>query len=178
METVLRLIKDNNVKTFAEIGIFKGKFCREAWKRCQFKEYYMIDPYDASLFTVVRDGRAYINSRPRSSRYKLSQKKLDRLYRKMKAVKPFYATLIRLPSVEAAKKVEDNFFDMVFIDASHFYEDVKQDIISWLPKVKPGGILSGDDYHEKDFPEVIRAVNELLFNVIVEEYTWHVRKAL
>ena len=41
---------------------------------------------------------------------------------------------------------ENNSLDFVLIDASHKYIDVKEDIISWLPKVKKGGYLIGDDY--------------------------------
>ena len=66
----------------------------------------------------------------------------------------------RMTSIEASKEFNDCQLDFVFIDASHKYEDVRQDIIHWLPKVKVGGTLAGDDFH-KDFPGVKRAVNEM-----------------
>ena len=34
--------------------------------------------------------------------------------------------------------------DFVFIDASHKYADVKDDINHWLPKVRENGMLAGD----------------------------------
>jgi hypothetical protein len=37
---------------------------------------------------------------------------------------------------------------------------VRSDIASWLPKIKPGGWLSGDDYDEEKWPDVVRAVRE------------------
>lgn len=49
--------------------------------------------------------------------------------------------------------------DMVFIDASHEYEDVKADIAAWSPFVRPGGVVCGHDYLPQ-FPGVIRAANE------------------
>lgn len=52
----------------------------------------------------------------------------------------------RMTSVEASLLYEDNSIDVVFIDAGHTYEDVKQDIITWKPKVKKGGYLAGHDY--------------------------------
>ena len=55
-------------------------------------------------------------------------------------------TVIRAPSVSAARTLQDASLDFVFIDAGHDYESVRDDIQAWLPKVKPGGWLSGHDY--------------------------------
>lgn len=66
---------------------------------------------------------------------------------------------IRKSSVEGAKLFKDNSVDLVFIDAAHDYENVKNDINAWYPKVKPGGILAG---HDKTWPGVVKAVNEFL----------------
>lgn len=52
----------------------------------------------------------------------------------------------RKDSSSAAADYDDKSLDFVFIDADHSYEGVKKDIIAWLPKVKPGGILAGHDY--------------------------------
>ena len=49
---------------------------------------------------------------------------------------------------------------MVYLDASHFYEDVKRDIEIWLPLVKKGGIIGGHDYAGGRFAGVKKAVNE------------------
>lgn len=55
--------------------------------------------------------------------------------------------IIRELSVITSCKFENKSLDFVFIDASHDYESVKQDINAWFPKIKPGGTLAGHDYH-------------------------------
>lgn len=68
-------------------------------------------------------------------------------------------TIIQKDSIEAAKEFENESIDFMMIDASHDYENVKKDILCWLPKIKIGGTLAGDDY---DWPGVSAAVDELL----------------
>jgi len=50
------------------------------------------------------------------------------------------------PSVEVAKDFPDEYFDYVYIDAIHEYDNVTEDIKAWFPKVKKGGILAGHDF--------------------------------
>ena len=47
--------------------------------------------------------------------------------------------------------------DLIYVDASHDYEDVKRDLIDYWPLVKRGGALFGDDY--KTWLGVRSAVN-------------------
>lgn len=62
---------------------------------------------------------------------------------------------------KCASTIIRNDLAAVYIDGDHAYESVKTDILCWLPKVRAGGILAGHDY-STDWPDVIRAVNELL----------------
>lgn len=86
-----------------------------------------------------------------------------------------YYSHIRNTSLSASSEFADSSLDFVFIDASHEYEDVKADILAWLPKVKPGGILAGHDYYAEGydyFPGVKQAVNEVLPSVQTSEDCW------
>lgn len=84
-------------------------------------------------------------------------------------------------SVNAAEKVPDDSLDFVFIDAQHDYESVRQDILTWLPKVMLGGIIAGHDYDadpSRDFAGVIRAVDEIFgkqYVITGNNVTWMVR---
>jgi hypothetical protein len=71
-------------------------------------------------------------------------------------------TLIIADSVQASRLFSNASLDWVHLDGRHDYASVKNDILSWLPKVKAGGWLSGDDYDNVKWPEVLEAVNELL----------------
>jgi predicted O-methyltransferase YrrM len=66
---------------------------------------------------------------------------------------------VRATSVEASKLYQNASLDFILIDGSHEYEDVIDDINCWLPKLKPGCLIAGDDY---EWPGVKRAVHELL----------------
>lgn len=88
----------------------------------------------------------------------------DKLYDEfLKNIEPVKHIInpIRLSSIEASKLYADDSLDFVFIDASHIYEDVKDDIIHWLPKVKKGGIIAG---HDIDAKSVKSAVVEMIPN--------------
>lgn len=50
-----------------------------------------------------------------------------------------------MSSGEAAAIVQNQAFDLVFIDGTHSYQATKLDIEQWLPKVVEGGILCGHD---------------------------------
>jgi len=60
------------------------------------------------------------------------------------AIKPLVMT-----SSDAVNIIKDNMFDLIFIDADHVYQAVKQDIEMWLPKLKKNGIICGHDCEEK-----------------------------
>ena len=57
-------------------------------------------------------------------------------------------TIIRKTSMEALADFEDESLDFVYLDAGHKYEEVREDVRGWAPKVRMGGIPSGHDYYE------------------------------
>lgn len=71
-------------------------------------------------------------------------------------------SLVIADSVRAADLFTDASIDWVHLDARHDFESLRNDIRAWLPKVKRGGWLSGDDYDELKWPEVVKAVADVL----------------
>lgn len=91
---------------------------------------------------------------------------------------------VRKKSNLASFDYDDRSLDFVFIDAGHSYENVKEDITSWFPKIKIGGFIAGHDYNPK-WPSVVRAVDEFLslpiftpnqVNIYENQFVWCLRK--
>lgn len=64
---------------------------------------------------------------------------------------------LRMTSVGAAAVFPNKFFDFIYIDAAHDYDNVKADIQAWMPKLKDRGIIAG---HDIDHHGVRKAVQE------------------
>ncbi len=61
-------------------------------------------------------------------------------------------------SAAAADRFADGSVDAVWVDAAHGYGFVKADLAAWIPKIRPAGIIGGDDYTR--CPGVKLAVDE------------------
>jgi predicted O-methyltransferase YrrM len=138
-------INDNQYKTIVEVGVRDGRTTFHLLDNCEcIERYYAIDS-DTSLF--------YTNT--------VKEKYGDRLIP------------IRGYSHDVASQIPNNSVDLVFIDANHSYEFVKNDIVDYKPKIKTGGLLSG---HDIDYPGVNRAVNELFEQYDVgPNYVWFLK---
>lgn len=162
LEKILTVVKFNDKLKIAEIGVFQGK-CTAMWNVMLINqgidyEYHAIDHFqgseehakDVDYYSLAKDNLTPI---------------LDRI------------NLIKNDSISQAKEYEDEYFDIVYIDASHDYESVKRDIETWYPKVKNNGIICGDDY-VAGWAGVIRAVDEKFsknLNIVGNQQWWYVK---
>ncbi len=69
-------------------------------------------------------------------------------------------------SWDCATAFEDKSLDFCFLDADHVYTSFKRDLLAWLPKMKPGGIIAGHDYcdpryYDNEHPGVAEVVHEI-----------------
>lgn len=168
-QSLLEWLKDIPNPVGAEIGVFAGELSRRLLQRSDLT-LYLVDSWSAKHDQRYADsGDFHAN---------LSQAKQDyfcRLTQQMVGFAGSRAKILRKDSVEAAKDIPDGSLDFVFIDADHSYEGCKADIEAWLPKVKPGGFISGHDYENTAFPKfgVKRAVDERFQEVTLgQNFTW------
>lgn len=151
---VLRdLIINNNCKVVAEIGVHRGRLSRWILRSPAFnviEEYWGVDPY-----------RVYHSGEEQWDNF--TQEQWEELY--LGVIKYFtfpQFKLVRAESVRTAKYFPKKYFDLIFIDAQHTYNAVKEDIEAWLPRIKNNGLFTGHDYDHPLFPGVKKAVDEML----------------
>jgi len=87
-------------------------------------------------------------------------------------------SVLCMNTVAASMLFAEGSVDLVFVDADHSYEGVRDDIEAWLPKVRKQGWIGGHDYKNIDprFGGVDKAVDERFPEVEADEnYTWWVR---
>eukprot|EP00966_Prymnesium_polylepis_P309114 7143211-Prymnesium_polylepis.1 len=54
---------------------------------------------------------------------------------------------LRMSSQTACGRFAAASLDLIFLDAGHNYKAIRDDLACWLPKVRAGGVVSGDDYN-------------------------------
>jgi predicted O-methyltransferase YrrM len=87
----------------------------------------------------------------------------------------------RALSVDAAKEFAHESLDFIYIDATHTFEAVSQDLLAWWPKLKPGGLMAGHDYPYFDGLKAavdgFVARNNLFRAFRTQRYSWLIDKA-
>lgn len=94
----------------------------------------------------------------------------DHIFRKFTENTAGLGNLVVVKENHRTIKAKPGFIpDMVFIDGSHEYADVKADIDYWTPLVKQGGLVCGHDFNF--FIGVNRAVREAFPDVQIAPNT-------
>lgn len=145
----------------AEIGVLEGWHALDMMERLPIKKLFLVDPWKAYNEYAESVNNPRKSQKALNERMRVAQKVLKKYGNRVVFIRKF--------SEEAAKLIEDESLDFVYIDGNHQYEFVKKDIEAWYPKVKKGGIIGGDDYTSCPETEaegfgIFRAVNEFFKN--------------
>lgn len=131
-----------NMDSIVEIGCWKGRSTHALCSGCKGK-VYAVDHFKGS--TGEEEAHKEAQEKDIRKEFEKNMEGFNNL------------TLLPISSKEAMEKFKDKEVDMVFIDGSHDYESVKEDIEGWLPKCKK--LISGHDF-SVDWEGVQRAVKE------------------
>lgn len=148
-EEIAKLLPQNSVGI--ELGVAQGKFAEKLLKNPCFSVLYGVDAYAGD--------RGHDDKQYNEALEKLSQ--FGERY-----------VLIRKSFSQAVKDFADNYFDFIYIDGyAHTGQDEGKTLQEWYPKLKSGGIFSGDDYtlrYEKNYNVINEfiAENKLELHVI------------
>jgi hypothetical protein len=110
-----------------EVGSYMGESMDIFANSGKFKKIYCVDPW--------------LDSDTTTQNVSSSEKIFDE-----KKLKYDFVEKLKLSSFEASKKFDDGSIDVVYIDAEHTPESVKNDIIYWAPKIKETGYITGHDW--------------------------------
>lgn len=161
-EILINLIREMQAERVAEIGVGRGRTTRAVLRSdCSdiIKEYWAVDPWSTKYSRDSECNRIGGRDQDFFDKQACDVYKYVCFFPQLK--------IVRMTSVEASKLflhykryVEGKYFDIVFIDAEHDYDNVKKDILAWEPLIKEGGIICGHDYASRE-KDVIKAVNEI-----------------
>lgn len=136
---ILSLLEGNN-NIGIELGVAAGQFSGAATSCGKFERFIGVD-----MYADHHDIREYKHNL-RNGYNPLTRNNI----------------ILRMRFDEALDLFPNHSFDFIYIDGyAHTGEEGGKTFYDWWPKLKPGGLFAGDDYHEK-WPLVIKYVDQFM----------------
>jgi hypothetical protein len=130
------IIQRLQAKEMLELGVLRAAFSEHILRNCEsIVRYYMLDPWQHL------DGW----NKPAN----VDQPTFDDIYALAMARTDFAGErriVLRGKTTEVIDEIPDASLDVAYIDADHTLRGISIDLIRSYPKIRPGGILGGDDY--------------------------------
>lgn len=146
-----KLFKRLNIKIGVELGVGAGLYSRKLNQVYNFDKFFCIDKWN--------------------DHHNISEKrKVENAFKDKSNIIIMHCTFS-----DALINFEDNFFDFIYIDGyAHTGQDDGKTLRHWFPKLRKGGIFSGHDYDEKNWPKTFHNVNQFLRDEL--QYKIHVTR--
>ena len=139
-----KLLPENPVTV--ELGVAEGLFSNDIIRNWNPKLHYLIDTWE----TAKLPGDVGSEQSWHDSNYNNVLKLLEGLSN---------YKILRGLTVQMSGHIPDNSVDLVYIDACHSYECVRDDINAYWDKLKSGGVMAFHDYEMQHYG-VKQAVQE------------------
>jgi predicted O-methyltransferase YrrM len=130
------LLESLGFHTGVELGVQRGIFTKsmlDQWKSAT--EYVLVDlwSHQANYEDV-----ANVDEQQQSDIMADAMNRLKEFSDKIQVCKN-YTTV-------CSERFSDGYFDFIYVDARHDYVGAREDMVTWWPKLKRGGIMAGHDY--------------------------------
>ncbi|RMF57477.1 MAG: class I SAM-dependent methyltransferase [Calditrichaeota bacterium] len=133
----VRFINSKGIQKMVEVGVYRGDFAERILKDCpSIRKYYMLDPW-----RHLSDWNKPANQKDDvfESFLKETLKKTD--FAQDKRI------ILRGKTTEVIDDIANDELDFAYIDGDHTLRGISIDLLSIYPKIKPGGWIGGDDFH-------------------------------
>ena len=137
-EKLIHFFKTKKIETVIELGSWKGKSALfMAHLLPDQGKIYCIDSWEGYVADVKKKS---------FSRYEEQKEKLFDQFLSNVVHKNLTDKVVPIQKTTTAACDLDIRADLIYIDASHDETSVFEDIVNYFPKLKPNGVLCGDDY--------------------------------
>jgi predicted O-methyltransferase YrrM len=131
-----QIIRGLQATDVLELGVLRGAFAERMLRNCPgITHYYMLDPWEH-----LEDWNKPSN---------VDQSTFDDFYSQAMARTDFASErriVLRGRTTEMIDEIPNEGLDLAYIDGDHTLRGIAIDLIRTYPKIRPGGILGGDDY--------------------------------
>ena len=129
----------------AELGVWRGEFAEANLKVWRGAMYVLVDLWTSADTDCVNGNSStcvYGGNASRSFDRMMTGLRMQRGGPRFKGRYEF----VQKSTTEAASLYPDEYFDWIYLDATHTYAEARRDLAAWYPKVRVGGLVSGHDY--------------------------------
>lgn len=124
-----------------ELGVAEGIFSENVLRHTDVAHWYSVDMWAGDR---GHDDSQRARATRRLSNY---QDRNTIIWSKFEDIRP---------------KFSDNYFDIIYVDGyAHTGQEGGKTLTDWWPKLKPGGIMAGDDY-DPAWPQTQRCVDQFV----------------
>ena len=129
--------------TALELGVRKGHFSEHLLKHWTGNRLISVDPWEAAPADDYVD-IANVSQDEHDSNYAETLRRLARFGPR--------SSVWRCDGARASERLHPETLDFVYLDARHDRASVTEDLETWWPIVRPGGVIAGHDYLDGVLP--------------------------